>query len=420
MTRTSERTFLRGDTSTAGLRQLGRILAGFPVDPSADWEAIADLARRQGVAALLFWRLGQGDSDAQPRQSVPQEVLTELREYLYTAAAHGIMAEGQLARVLGALSRASVPAVVVKGAALGMFYPDPALRLYGDIDIMVPEAKLDVAEQALNALGYQCFASKDWWLDHFHHLPPMASEGGKLLVELHWRLDYEEEKGRLPAEDLWERAVPWTVRDQPALRLDVVDAVLYLCRHAVVQHRAHGAFRSLYDLAQVTRRWGEEEWTVLVRRTVEYGLIRPVYLMLALGGEIVHVPVPAEVLSALRPSGNVPSPEQLVERLMGSSSTTAAQISFGAVEAVADGTPVARLKDLVRSLFLPRKGMAMVYGIRAGSPLIWLAYLWRPIDLLRRYGPAAWRALRGEQNAQTAWQREVWLERWLRGDASAG
>jgi hypothetical protein len=59
--------------------------------------------------------------------------------------------------------------------------------------------------------------------------------------------------------------------------------------------------------------------------------------------------------------------------------------------------------------------MAVVYGRPVHSPRIWLAYLWRPVDLLRRYGRAAWGALRGEPAARAAWDREAWLERWLRG-----
>ena len=88
----------------------------------------------------------------------------------------------------------------------------------------------------------------------------------------------------------------------------------------------------------------------------------------------------------------------------------------GAVQAATEGPFAARLQHLMGSLFLPRAGMAMVYDLPADSPRIWLDYLWRPIDLLRRYGLSAWRTLRGERGAQAAWQREVWLERWLRSD----
>lgn len=367
----------------------------------------------------------------------------DLREDLYTAVAHGIRAEAQLARVLGALSRADIPAIVVKGAALGVFYPDPALRLYGDIDIMIAREKLDLAEQTLYAQGYRCITSKGWWqdrihhlspmasesgalhvelhwLDHIHHLPPMASESGALLVELHWQLDYEEEKGRLPAEDLWARVVPWTVRGQPALRLDPIDETLYLCRHAVVQHKVRGAFRSLFDLNQVTGSWGLAEWRALCWRAQHYGLERPIYLMLVLAEELLGLAVPEEVLSELKPFGPVAEPIQFLRKLMGASGDPEASISPGVVDALVRGSLGARLRLLMSHIFLPRSGMAEVYHLPVRSPRIWITYLWRPLDLLWRYGRTAWRVLRGERGARAAWQRDVWLERWLRGEAKQG
>ncbi len=404
------------EKSVDSLRRLGRVLIGLPAGPDADWSSIAEEARRHGVRPLLFWCLAQGAGHSGQEQGVPQEVMDALREDLYAAAAQGIMAERQLARVLGALSKAGVPALVIKGAALGAYYPDPALRTAGDIDIMVPRENLEVAEHALNDLGYQCFASKGWWLDRFHHLPPMVSESGRLLVELHWRLDYDEGKGRLPTEELWARAELWTVRDQAAQRLDAVDAVLYLCRHAVVQHRVHGAIRSLYDLSQVTGRWGEADWETLVGRALSYDLGRPVYLMLALAGELLDLPVPAQALSALMPPSGAPRSEELVRRLLGWRAAQPATVSAGLVQTVIDRSLAGRLKQVVRSLVLPREGMAMVYHIPSDSPRIWLAYLWRPIDLVVRYGPLAWRMLRGEREASVAWERELWLERWLRTD----
>jgi hypothetical protein len=407
----------RGDEFIDSLRHLGRVLTGSLPRPDTDWTVMADLARHQGVAPLLFWRLGQSKNGIERGGSVPQEVLEGLRVDLYSATVQGMLAEQQLSVVLGALSTVAVPAVVIKGAALGAFYPDPVLRLYADIDIMIPKAQLDEAERALNAIGYECFAPKAWWLDRFHHLPPMVSDGGGLPIELHWRVDYQVQKGRLPADDLWARAVPWSVHDQPALRLDAVDAALHLCRHAVVQHRAYGAFHYLCDLAQVTQGWGQGEWETLTQRALDYGLGRPVYPMLVLGEHLLNLSVPVEAVSALRPSGTIPEPEDMLRRFMASDGASPTRISVGAVQAVAEGPPAAQLQRLMGNLFLPREGMAMVYGIPADSPRIWLTYLWRPIDLLGRYGLSAWKALRGERGARAAWQRDVWLERWLRSDA---
>jgi len=406
----------QGGEAIDDLRLLGRILAGLPVGPDTDWASIIDLARRQRVSALLFWRLREWEDAGVAGADAPQEVLDELRQDLHVAATQAMLAEWQLATVLGALSEADVPALVIKGAATATYYADPALRSYGDLDIMVPKSLLGKAEQALNQLGYECFASKAWWLDRFHHLPPMVSESGALLVELHWALDYQEEKGRLPADDLWARAVPWAVGNQPALRLETIDAVLHLCRHAVVQHRVYGVFGSLCDLAQLTQNWGPEDWRTLIRRALYYELARPVYLMLVLAGQVLDLAAPAEVLSALGASGSMPKPDDLMRRLMRSDGATLPRVSVGAVQAATEGTPGARLRHLAGSLFLPRDGMAMVYKIPRDSPRIWLAYLWRPVDLLWRYGLSIWRVLRGERGAQGIWRREVWLERWLRGD----
>jgi hypothetical protein len=73
------------------------------------------------------------------------------------------------------------------------------------------------------------------------------------MVEVHWRLDIDEQEGfsnyaaTLPVEDLWARAVPWSVAGQAAMRLEAVDAALHLCRHAAVQHRAHLQLSVLAD-----------------------------------------------------------------------------------------------------------------------------------------------------------------------------
>jgi hypothetical protein len=360
-----------------------------------------------------------------------------LRADLYAAAGQGIRAEGQLASVLEALSSAGVPAIVIKGAALGAYYPDPSLRLYGDIDIMVPGGQLDMAEQALYAQGYRCITSKSWWLDRLHHLPPvasasgaspmelhwmdrihhlppMASESDAFLVELHWRLDHEEGSRSLPTEDFWTRAMPWMMQGQPALRLEPIDEALYLCHHAVVQHKVHGAFRAMFDLSQVTSSWGLAEWRALCKRAQLYGLERPIYLMLVLAENVLELAVPKEVLSELKPSGPVAEPSQLAHKLMGASGDPEASVSPGAVDGLVRGTRGARLRFLIGHIFLPRSGMAAVYHLPEKSPWIWITYLWRPVDLLRRYGLSAWRVLRGEQRAQAAWRREAWLERWLR------
>jgi hypothetical protein len=203
------------------------------------------------------------------------------------------------------------------------------------------------------------------------------------------------------------------VEGQPALRLDRVDTALYLCRHAVVKHRARLGLRPLCDLVQVTDAWGQDEWGTLVQRTAGYGLARPVYLMFALAEQALGLDVPAGVMAALQPADSTPMPGDLAGALLKLEDSTAARVPVAVVQAGARPTFAARLRHFLWHLFLPRDGMAVVYNIPADSPRIWLTYLWRPVHLLKRYGRPTWGALRGRQEAHDAWQRELWLERWL-------
>lgn len=91
--------------------------------------------------------------------------------------------------VLGRLSRAGIPVVVLKGAALRFAaYRDAAERAFGDIDLLVPREFLEQAVAALTEAGYEG-ESEDrtrLYLEHHHHLILKKSEG--FVVEVHWAL----------------------------------------------------------------------------------------------------------------------------------------------------------------------------------------------------------------------------------------
>jgi len=391
-----------------GLAALGCLLAGQPSGETTPWDLVVPLAVRHSLGSLLYWRATREPGGA----ALPALLLEELRNDFYCAAARTMLAERQLAELLAALDEAGVPALVLKGAATGAFYPDPGLRAYTDLDFLVPNAQVGRAETVLRELGYVLHPSPSWWQDHFQHLPPMARPDGGLSVEVHWRTGPEEGAGCLPAADLWARGVAWSLgpgMTQPALRLDDVDTALHLCQHAAIQHRLRVGLRPLCDLAQVVAGWDTGRWLTLSSRARAYGLDRAVDLVLALADRWLSLDPPPEITTAWQPLA--PLLAGWLARLAypGGGAPTAMIVAGSAAR------PGARLRHLLRHLFLPRQGMALLYGIPARSPLIWLAYARRPIDLLRKHGGATWRILRGEEAARAAWTSEVWLERWLHG-----
>src|SRR5262249_31738519 len=118
---------------------------------------------------------------------------------------------------LRGLVEAGLDPIVLKGPALGnLIYPDPALRTFGDLDLMVRERDVPATHRALLAQGFA--AQHDPAT-----LPPRLTPhltvyelrywhaGRDLLVEVH--VDDPFSTG-LAARDLdgyWRRAVPVTI-----------------------------------------------------------------------------------------------------------------------------------------------------------------------------------------------------------------
>mgnify|MGYP002386823728 CR=1 FL=1 len=398
-----------------GLAALGCLLAARPPGEALEWECVVALARQHGLSPLFYWRTARSPG----RAAVPAHLLEQLKNDLYCAVRRTMLAERQLSELLMALDAAGVPVLVLKGAAAAAFYPDPALRAYSDLDCLVPEPQLAAAENALRALGYGSHLSPAWWQNHFAHLPPMTRRNDELGVETHWRLDLGEDRaGRLPAGDVWQRSVTWNLPGgQPALRLDDVDTVLHLCYHAAVQHRLHLGLHPLCDLAQVVSGWDDARWGTLMSRARAYGLSRAVDLLLALAARWLSLEIPPEIRRSWQPLA--PIVEGWLARLATpQAGAPAAMVVAGSARALGP-----RLRHLLWHVFLPRQGMAVVYGIPADSARIWLTYAWRPFHLLRKHGGTLWRVLRGDRAARAAWDSDVWLEQWLqepRSDGRAG
>ena len=404
----------RDRSGIEGVLALGRLLAGRPSREDPAWDFVVPLAREHGLSPLLYWCAAHAPAGA----VVPAELLQQLKNDFYSAVRQTMLAERQLAELLAALGQAGVPTLVLKGSAAGAFYPDPALRVYSDLDFLVPSSKVLEAERVLHALGYRSPLSTAWWQEQFQHLAPMTRARDELCVEVHWSLaSGNGNAGFLPAKDVWERGVPWRVgpgAGQPTLRLDDVDTVLHLCYHAAVQHRLYLGLRPLSDLAQVVSGWDQDHWLALMGRARAYGLQRPVDLVLALAARWLSLDLPREVTTSWEPLA--PMLDGLLARLaFPEAGGPTALVVAGAAPGLG-----ARLRHLLWHLFLPREGMAVTYGIPARSPIIWLAYAWRPFDLLRKHGGTMWRVLRGEGTARSAWTADVWLERWRQGPRDGG
>jgi hypothetical protein len=148
-------------------------------------------------------------------------------------------------RVLELVRRAyDGPALVFKGPEVAARYPDPALRAYGDIDLLVPDA--DEAQRALVAGGFRLVGEPELYVD-IHHLRPLHQDGLPLIVEVHSRPKWLDPLTAPATAGLFESAEPSATGVAGMLAPAPAAHAVLLAVHSW----AHEPLRRLRDLIDV-------------------------------------------------------------------------------------------------------------------------------------------------------------------------
>lgn len=158
---------------------------------------------------------------------------------------------------------AGEPVVVLKGPEVAARYPDPALRVFGDLDVLVRNA--EAVQAALLAASFEEVGDPSLYLG-IHHLRPLRLGSLPLVVEVHARPKWIDAVPPPPVDELLDAAVPLP---SGLYALPPAEHALVLAAHSW----AHEPLRRLRDLldvvllaeeagrdetARVARAWGVE------------------------------------------------------------------------------------------------------------------------------------------------------------------
>ena len=273
-----------------------------------DWQAILRKTEGWGLAPLVYTNLRQAVQAGQ----MPKEVADRLRYLSHRDTIHDVARRELLRTTLLRLAEASIPVIVLKGAALAtLVYPSPALRPMRDIDLLIQRDDQDRLEAVLRSMR-----------DGDTH-PRSSLPDPKRLALLDVRYDLFHSRssadglptvGRMPIAGFWERARPVQIEAVATLVLSHEDLLLSLAFHLMDTGRFIGHVRTLCDIGEVCRRYSEAiEWRQLVARACAYKMEKPLYYALHLAREMVGAGVPSEVLRKLRTSfGQLPLEERAI------------------------------------------------------------------------------------------------------------
>jgi hypothetical protein len=125
------------------------------------WPLVLEHAKRYGITPLLYHAL-----EALGFYDVPDPVRTELATFFKVNAIRNELLAEEMARILRLLGNAGIPAMPLKGIALAeSLYEDPALRVFEDIDVLVPTDHTIEAFQLIVSSGYEPEFTQPFLLD---------------------------------------------------------------------------------------------------------------------------------------------------------------------------------------------------------------------------------------------------------------
>jgi hypothetical protein len=190
--------------------------------------------------------------------------------------------------------------LVTKGPALSVrCYGDPGLRQYGDLDLVVREADIRRATQAMLELGYEPripLAAID-----AKKMPgeyAFRKSGTHLLVEFHTERTFRYHPRPLQIENLFQRRASVTIdnREVPALSLE--DELVLICVHGA----KHFWERLMWiaDVAALISSRHAPDWDRVVAVAREVGAERILRLGLRLASDLLGAKLPAQLETSVQ------------------------------------------------------------------------------------------------------------------------
>lgn len=271
-----------------------------------DWQVVVRRTEHWGLATLVYSSLRQAAASGQ----VPTAVTEQLRHLYRRDTIHNV-AQRELLRIsLLRFVEAGVPVIVLQGAALAaLVYPAPNLRPIGAIDLLVHPHQQAQAEGLL--AGVQIDYPSLPYLGprgihqiklHEHSTTARGSTGG------------HAGDPHLPIQDIWARAQPAQIESVTTLVLSQEDLLLQLAMQLSASERVDGHVRTLCDIAETCRRYGDAiDWPRLVVQAERYQGAKQLAFALRLSRDLAGADVPARALVALRASfGKLPLEDRFI------------------------------------------------------------------------------------------------------------
>lgn len=283
-----------------------------PRDGGQDFGLCIEVARHHRLTPLLSAICGDRLDGALAAVCRRDRLMTLARNMILARAAE---------EVVGALSGAGIPVIVLKGIAYEQALHNlPGSRPTADVDLLVPADRRRAAFAVLDRLGFEPRAAAAGFDDADYH--EVAWQRSDVEVDLHMALA-PVVRYRIDYDDVWGRAEPITIGAVETRMLAAAHAAVFNALHMAIDHFDVPA---LYLLDLVRQLPAETEMSAAEAIARVWGCRRPLATAIALADQFLpvwragHAPRAAPWFARLVVAhyGSVaplPRPEQLARKM---------------------------------------------------------------------------------------------------------
>lgn len=359
---------------------LGDAVSAPPPMGAAVWKTLSETAQQNGLSGMFFRAI-----EILGRSDVPVEVHDAGQDKFRRSALAQALAFRELEAVMQECAQATLPVVVLKGAALAQtLYPERALRPFGDLDVLIHRADAARLRERLLARGL-VEATVTYGFDPtiYGEMAFYPTRTRDTMLDLHWELvapTYYRQ--RMDLGWFWRNTESFSLGEQTGLIFNPTAQFVHLAAHVGLHHQDNMRLVWLYDLALLMARRGNEiEWRAADAFARQAGLTRPLRAMLEATRARWGIALPSETEGLFQPS-----PFALGERAVYAVTTTRYTEARMLADALATPGLGNKLRFVRRHLVPDAAYMRSRYQIKNHALL--------PFYYVRRWGESGFKFVR--------------------------
>jgi len=257
-----------------------------------DWPLIPQDAQADFIAAVVRHRVSSTVAPLAGFIGLTAEHCATLESVLSGDILGSMRLQSAAAAITDALTQAGIRSMVYKGVALAaQTTGNPASRGYGDVDILVHPATMDLVHEVLLDLGAEFVRGfipvpgSDLWptAQRLGCEAPYRWHGVDL--DVHWRFDRLPQVGRIPFDQLWDHRELVSLAGDSVATLGAIDALLVTCVHGTKEHWRQ--WRWIVDAVRQMRTVPANEWLNVRARARATGCEEGLAVAVALANMLV-------------------------------------------------------------------------------------------------------------------------------------